>query len=383
MMEPAAAASPAMFLNGGQSQYGDMPQHQQQHVQQQQQHVQHQQQQLQQHYYPYPHMMVAQPPPVEEEQPLMVNGKQYQRILKRRTQRAKLEQQSMLPKSRKPYLHESRHNHAKNRQRGINGRFHSKASAEAADDPAAGGGAGVVVGASAGAGVGAGVAGASPAKAHSAFAREEEEYLKAQLASLERSFARPAPQPASSHPAPGLSSHSLDPHHAHHYQHAADSLHHQHQQQQQQQQHQQQHIDRHPHYQRHYPHSSSPSQSLLPFLGHAISHPHPLSQSHTLPHSLPHPHSLQSNSQLQSLSDTDAQPDALDQNPPHVVPQHDTSQPDYAPTPSAALAAALLSPPSALTHALDDHAPPVLDETNDADQGDVEVPQPSFADPLP
>jgi hypothetical protein len=31
----------------------------------------------------------------------MVNAKQYQRILKRRTQRAKLEQQSRLPRARK------------------------------------------------------------------------------------------------------------------------------------------------------------------------------------------------------------------------------------------------------------------------------------------
>ncbi|RFU72871.1 nuclear transcription factor y, alpha [Trichoderma arundinaceum] len=73
-----------------------------------------------------------------EESPLYVNAKQFHRILKRRVARQRLEEQLRLTsKGRKPYLHESRHNHAMRRPRGPGGRFLTAEEVAAMDAKAA------------------------------------------------------------------------------------------------------------------------------------------------------------------------------------------------------------------------------------------------------
>jgi len=75
-----------------------------------------------------------------EEAPLYVNAKQFHRILKRRIARQKLEDSLRLTnKGRKPYLHESRHNHAMRRPRGPGGRFLTAEEVAALDNKNGGG----------------------------------------------------------------------------------------------------------------------------------------------------------------------------------------------------------------------------------------------------
>merc|ERR1712224_1191276 len=61
--------------------------------------------------------------PFDPDKPLMVNSKQYKRILIRREERAELESLGLVPKKREKFLYASRRRHALLRNRSKHGQF--------------------------------------------------------------------------------------------------------------------------------------------------------------------------------------------------------------------------------------------------------------------